>query len=297
MSEQQLQHENTLNYTQVRKYLWFVLFANLAVAAVKIAVGYIIKSSAVLSDGFHSITDASSNIVGIIGIFIASKPVDNDHNYGHYKYETLAGLVISGLLLLIGLQVLKCAVQGIINPRMPDISLISIISVMFTLFINIAICVFEYKKGLELNSSILISDSRHTRSDIYISIGVIITLISIKLGAPAIIDSFVSIVVAGFIFYACYEIYKDNSKVLLDGAMIDVSEVEKVVMKFDKVKHVHNIRSRGSKNLPFIDMHVMTEPDMNVMESHQLMHDIEDRMKMEINPNVQVIVHIEPYEG
>lgn len=296
MSEQ-LQYENELNYTQVKKYLWVILFANLAVAVIKIVIGYIIKSSAVFSDGFHSVTDASSNIVGIIGICIASKPVDNDHNYGHYKYETLAGLIISGLLFVIGLQVLKGAVQGIIKPRIPEISLISIISVMFTLFINIAISICEYKKGLELNSSILISDSRHTRSDIYISTGVIITLVSVKLGAPAIMDSVVSLIVSGFIFYACYEIYKDNSKVLLDGAMIDVSEVEKVVMKFEKVKHVHNIRSRGSKNLPFIDMHVMTEPEMNVLESHQLMHDIENRMKMEINPNLQVIVHIEPYEG
>jgi len=100
------------NYSQVKFVLWLILFANFAVALAKIVVGLMIKSASVMADGFHSLTDGSSNIIGLIGIGLASKPVDEDHPYGHQKYETLTSLFIVGMLLFLGIQIVSNAFKN-----------------------------------------------------------------------------------------------------------------------------------------------------------------------------------------
>jgi Predicted Co/Zn/Cd cation transporters len=172
---------------------------------------------------------------------------------------------------------------------------VSILALIVTLAINIFISVVEFKEGKRLNSPILISDSLHTKSDIYVSIGVLVTLLCIVLGLPAVIDPAASILVALFIFHAAYEIFKENSGVLLDKAAVDKEKVKEVVLKFPQVKDIHQIRSRGSSDEIYIDLHIMVEPDNTVEESHKLIHSIEAEMRKEVCENVQISIHIEPY--
>ncbi|MDD3174223.1 MAG: cation diffusion facilitator family transporter [Herbinix sp.] len=284
-------------YKKVKQVLWIILFANLGVAVLKIMIGTIIRSSSMTADGFHSLTDGSSNIVGLIGIKIASKPVDEEHPYGHRKFETLAGLFISGMLIFVSGKIIVEAISRLVNSVMPNITLESLFVLLITLFINVFISVYEYKRGRELKSQILLSDSMHTRSDIYVSIGVLVTLICIKIGLPPIVDPIASLLVAGMIIHAAYEIFKDNSNVLVDKAVVNTDKIKDITLSFEQVKDTHNIRSRGSENDLHIDMHIMTEPDMSVDESHKLIHSIEEKMREEINENVQVIAHIEPFNG
>src|SRR5690554_2303257 len=170
------------NYKKVQGILFVILLANLIVAALKIFIGSIIKSASMTADGFHSLSDGSSNIVGLIGIHFASKPEDESHPYGHNKFETLAGLFISFMLFLAGGKVVLGAIERFKEPIIPEITIESILVLIFTLIVNIVVSVTEYKKGKELNSQILIPDSMHTRSDIYVSLVVLATLIGIKLG-------------------------------------------------------------------------------------------------------------------
>ena len=284
-------------YKKVRQVLWIILFANLGVAALKIVIGTIIQSASMTADGFHSLTDGSSNIVGLIGIRLASKPVDMDHPYGHRKFETLAGLFIAGMLFFIGGKIILDAINRFMNPVIPNITFDSLIVLVVTLGINIFVCKYEFKKGKKLNSQILISDSLHTRSDIYVSLGVLVTLVCIKIGLPPIIDPIASLIVAGFIFFAAYEIFRDNSDVLVDKVVVDTEKVKDVVLSFKQVKDAHSIRSRGSENDVYIDMHIMTEPHMSIEESHVLIHNIEEQIRKEINMNVQVIAHLEPFDA
>lgn len=283
------------NIKQVRRVLLIILVANLFVAILKIVIGSLIKSTSMSADGFHSLSDGSSNIVGLVGIWYASKPVDLDHPYGHRKFETLAGLFIGGMLAVVGLNVIVDAFKRFFNPVVPNITLESIITLLVTLGINIFVSSYEYKAGKKLNSQILISDSLHTRSDIYVSAGVLVTLLSISLGLPAIIDPIASIVVALFIFHAAYEIFSENSGVLLDKVAVDSEKVREIVLGFSEVKDIHQIRSRGRSDELFIDLHVMTDPSMSIEESHTLIHSIEDKMREELCANTQVIVHLEPY--
>lgn len=283
------------NLERVKKVLIIILFANIFVAILKILIGSMIKSTSLSADGFHSLSDGSSNIVGLIGIWYAAKPIDEDHPYGHRKFETLASLFIGGMLTFVGISVLISAVQRFFTPRTPDITLESILALILTLAVNVFVSVFEYREGKKLNSSILICDSLHTRSDIYVSIGVLITLLSIRLGLPAVIDPIASIIVAIFIFHAAYEIFKENSAVLVDRAVVDSETIKKIVLKFPEVKDIHRIRSRGRNDEIFIDLHIKIDSNNTVEQSHNLMHNIEDEVRREVCENTQVIVHLEPY--
>lgn len=283
------------NFKKVRQILLIILVANIIVAILKVMFGLIIQSVSLTTDGIHSLADGSSNVVGLIGIYFASKPKDREHPYGHTKFETLSALFIAAMLLFVGVKVVISAFYRWQNPIVPQISVLSLSVLVITLLINVFVAKVEYKKGKELNSVILVSDSMHTKSDIYVSLGVLATLLSIKMGFPPVVDIFASLVVAGFVIHAGYEIIKENSGVLVDKATVDTERIKEVVMKFDKVKDTHNIRSRGNHDNLYIDMHIVIEPNLNVEESHKLVHDIENAIKFNVSKNAQVMAHLEPY--
>ncbi|HBG4412951.1 TPA: cation transporter [Clostridioides difficile] len=283
------------NYKKVKQVLWIILFANFAVALLKIIIGNQIKSYSMTADGFHSLSDGASNIVGIIGIFFASKPKDKNHPYGHKKFEIITSLFISGMLFVIAIKIILSAVLRIANPVVPAITIESLIALIITLFINIFVCMYEYRIGTKLNSYVLISDSLHTRSDIFVSLGVLVTLVGVKLGFPVIIESIVPIIISTFIIYSAYGIFRPSIGILVDRVAVDEDYIKEIVFEFNEVRDVHNIRSRGSKSSIYIDMHVMVDPFISVEQSHDLTHKIEKQIQEEINENAQVIVHIEPF--
>ncbi|SJP62020.1 cation diffusion facilitator family transporter [Clostridioides difficile] len=283
------------NYKKVKQVLWIILFANFAVALLKIIIGNQIKSYSMTADGFHSLSDGASNIVGLIGIFFASKPKDKNHPYGHKKVEIITSLFISGMLFVIAIKIILSAVLRIANPVVPAITIESLIALIITLFINIFVCMYEYRIGTKLNSYVLISDSLHTRSDIFVSLGVLVTLVGVKLGFPVIIESIVPIIISAFIIYSAYGIFRPSIGILVDRVAVDEDYIKEIVFEFNEVRDVHNIRSRGSKSSIYIDMHVMVDPFISVEQSHDLTHKIEKQIQEEINENAQVIVHIEPF--
>lgn len=285
------------NYKKVKQILWVILVLNMIVALLKIVIGTSIKSSSMTADGFHSLSDGASNMVGVIGIWLASRPIDKDHPYGHNKFEVITGLFIGVMLLCLGVKTGLEALGGLNNPVTPNITAMSLATLVITLIINILITTYEYKMGKKLDSYILISDSLHTRSDILISAGVLFTLIGINFGLPPIIDPLASLVVTGFIFHAAYEILKSTVDVLVDKAVVEPEEIRNILSEFEEIKCCHDIRSRGSENNMHIDMHIHLDPTTTVEVSHRLSHDIEDMIRERINKNAQVIIHIEPHHG
>ena len=284
-------------FMEIKKVLWIILFANLFVAILKMVIGAKIKSSSMTADGFHSLTDGTSNIIGIIGIGFALKPKDEDHPYGHKKFETLAGLGIAMMLFFVSINIIKEAFSKFFHPITPNVTSESIIALTITLIINIFVSTYENKKGKALTSDILIADSMHTRSDIFVSIGVLCTLIGLKLGLPPIFDPIVSLVVAGLIIHAGYEIFKDTSSILVDKYVVDNNSVQKLLMNFPQIKNTHRIRSRGREDDMFLDLHIMVDGETTVNEAHKLSHEVAKKIKEEINENAEVIIHIEPYDG
>lgn len=283
------------NYKKVKFVLWAIMLANFAVCALKLIIGFLIESSSLTADGFHSLSDGSSNIVGLIGIAMASRPVDDDHPYGHDKFETLASLCIAGMLLMLGIEIVIGAIERFSRPVTPEVTLPSLLALVSTLGINIAVTTVEHRQGIRLNSQILISDAMHTRSDIYVSLGVLATLAGVKLGLPSVIDPIASLVVAGFIGFAAWGILRETSVVLLDKPAFDREKIANIALGVENVKGVHKVRSRSAGPQCFIELHVQMNPELSVEASHACTHRIIAAIREQLGQEAQVIIHTEPY--
>jgi len=283
------------NLQKIKSVLWIILFANLAVAGVKIVMGQLIQSASLTADGFHSLTDGVSNIVGLIGIQVASQPIDENHPYGHRKYEFLTGLFIGFMLLVIAALVLWEACSKFSHPVVPDITTASLVALVATLIVNIFVCLYEYRQGQQLGSAILISDSLHTRSDVFVSVSVLFTLLCIQYGLPPIIDPIASLVVAVFIIRAAVKIIRSTSEVLVDKAVADTDTIRNIALAFPEIHGVHDIRSRGTEQEFYIDMHVLIDPNMEIYASHKLCHAVEQKICTELHVKARVMIHLEPF--
>jgi cation diffusion facilitator family transporter len=282
-----------MEYKQARKVLIYTLLLNWLVALAKLIYGVLTRSASMTADGLHSFADGTNNIVGMVGFYIAAKPIDKTHPYGHEKYETLTALGIGGLLLFVAFDIIKGAIQRFSNPVIPDVNIGSFIVMFVTVAINIFVMIYENREGKRLKSDFLISDSYHTRSDILVSCSVIATLIAVKIGMP-IIDTVMAVLIAVFIGFSAFEILWETSKVLSDAAVVPPEKIKNVVMGFADVSNCHNIRTRGRQDNICVDLHIWVKPDMHIDISHKLVHKIEEQLKKEIPGVKDVITHIEP---
>ena len=287
--------DNQERYRKIKWVLITILFLNWGVAGAKLFYGWLIRSASMTADGFHSFSDGSSNIIGLIGVWIASRPIDETHPYGHKKFETLTTIGISVLLFLVSFNVVREGIHRFLNPIVPQVNVISFVVMGITLAINVAVMIYENRIGLLLKSDILISDALHTRADILTSSSVILSFIGIQFGFP-ILDPIASLVIAGFIGYAAIDILKESSRVLSDGIAIPIQEIERVVLSIRGVRECHQIRSRGRGDDIHIDLHVLVDPEMHMHRAHHLSYAIEKKIKRDFHGVTDVIVHMEPFE-
>ena len=284
------------HYQKIRKILLIILVLNWAVALAKIIYGLSSRCFSMTADGFHSLSDGTSNLIGIIGIHFACQPVDKDHPYGHKKYETLFSLGIAAMLFVVAFNLLKQGWLRLHHPIVFQADLGSFAVMLITIAVNIYVMRYEYSRGKALNSDILVSDSLHTRADIFTSLSVIISLIVTKLGFP-LIDPIVTIIISLFIGYAAFEITKQSSDVLCDTAVfMDDQKVKDIVLKTKGVAACHKIRSRGRVDDVYIDLHVQVDPSMHIDDAHQISYRIEEAIKSAIPGITDVVVHMEPQE-
>jgi len=282
-------------FQKIRRVLIYVLILNWGVAAAKLFYGWVIRSASMKADGFHSFSDGASNLLGLLGIWIASRPIDRSHPYGHKKFETLTSIIISGLLFIVCLNVVREGVIRFLHPVVPAVSVKSFLVMGVTLAINIGVMIYESRRGKALGSDVLVADALHTRADIFTSSSVIITLIGIKLGYP-ILDPIATLIIAFFIGHAAVGILKESSRVLSDGVAIRTEEIEKVVLSIRGVKECHKVRSRGRPDDIHIDLHVLVDPDMDVHKAHHLSYAIENKIRRDFQGVTDVVVHMEPLE-
>lgn len=282
-------------FLKIRHLLFYILLLNWGVAAAKLIYGGLIRSASMTADGFHSFSDGSSNIIGLFGIWLASRPIDESHPYGHKKFETLTSIGISVLLFLVGFNVVREGVLRFYYPVVPKVNINSFLVMGITLAINLLVMIYETRMGKILKSDILISDALHTRADILTSSSVIFSLIGIKLGYP-LLDPVASLIISVFIGYAALNILRESSRVLSDGVAIQIDEIEKVVLSIKGVKKCHRIRSRGRPDDIHIDLHVLVDPEMHVHRAHHLSYAIENKIKRDFRGVTDVVVHMEPME-
>lgn len=277
---------------QVNQVLTRVLCLNLGVAVAKIVTGLLTGSISILADGFHSAMDASSNVIGLIGSTLAARPPDNDHPYGHHKYETFATLGIGMLLLLTSWHVLQSVVERLLQGDAPQVTALSFGVMIATIIINLLVVAYEKRAGRRLKSSLLLADAAHTKSDIFVSLSVLVSLAAVSLGWLWI-DAAVALIIVVVIGHTGLQIVRRASEVLADSAVIDVDRVERIVLAIDGVESCHKIRSRGSEQAMHLDLHIQVDGQMPLEKAHDLGHLAQDNLKDAFDV-VDVLVHVEP---
>jgi len=281
-------------YAAVATVLVRVLLLNLAVAVAKIAFGYTSGAISILSDGFHSLTDAASNVAGLVGVRAARQPPDADHPYGHRKYETVAAAAVTVFLLLLVIEVLRNAFNHLSGRSQPhEISIASFVVMLVTVAVNLIVIAYESRAAEQLGSEMLMADATQTRGDVWSSVTVIAALVGARLGVP-ILDPIAALVVAGFIGHAGYQVARATTGILSDRIVISDADLQRVVMSVAGVIGCEKIRTRGSADHVFLDLHVWMPPDMRLTEAHDLSHVVKDRLMTRYPQIADAVIHIEP---
>ena len=285
----------TLNRAQaVRRVLWIVMALNLVVTIIKLVVGFASGSLAIVADAFHSSVDFSANIVGLLGLWVAERPADENHPYGHYKYETIATLTIGALLLVAAFEIGRGVVERLFGAAKPPVvNLQTIVLMAFTFGINIAVTIYETRAGRQLKSSILLADALHTRTDLLVTLSVIASLVASRLGLAGV-DSIVAAGVVVLLVRAAYGILRTSSEELTDVATIDPAALQSVARTVAGVTDVAAIRSRGRPDAKYVDLHIKVNPAMDADQAHGVASEVERRIAAQLPGVVDTVVHVEP---
>jgi len=279
---------------QVRRVLLITLALNVMVSALKLAAGYMFGSIGMVADGFHSFFDASSNVVGLVGLGIAMRPPDTSHPYGHKKFETLAAVGVALLLFATCFEVLQRAYDQLANGVTPTrVTAVGFAVMCVSVVVNLFVTRYEAKKGRELKSDFLLADAGHTKSDVFASFSVMVGMAAVGLGFP-LADPIAALVIAALIARVGFGIIKTSADVLCDAAVIEPSEIETLCMTVEGVRHCHHIRSRGREDEVMIDLRVHVDAGLTTAEAHEIAHRVEDKIKRFVPGVVEVVVHIEP---
>jgi cation diffusion facilitator family transporter len=288
------------NRSVVQKVLLFTLFLNLLVMGIKGWVAWQIGSLSLQADALHSVTDSANNVLGLVANRFSSPHPDREHPYGHQKFEGLGALGIAAFLGVACFEIVSSAVDRIVyGGGTVKIAGAELWLLLLVLGVNIFVAFYERRVGIRVGSPILIADSYHTMSDIWVTIAVLAGLIGIWLGQiwniPQLqsLDLLLSFPVALMVFASGWTVLKENIPWLVDEIAIPPEEIHQMVMSVPGVVNCHDIASRGIVGRQvFIEMHLIVDAD-DVTTAHQITEAVETQLEQKYSP-VRVAIHVEP---
>jgi cation diffusion facilitator family transporter len=274
-----------------------VLGLNLAVGAGKLVLGATTGALSLLADGVHALLDASSNVVGLVGIAFASRPADAGHPYGHRRFETLAAVSIGLLILSSMAGIVRGIWEGLAGQRpAPNVTWVTAGLVFVTIVANLGISRYEARRATELKSALLEADSQHTMSD---TLGAVAVLLSF--GASALgfrwADVAAAAIVSVLIGRTGWSVLGANLGVLADSVRLDPHRVREIAMRVGEVRGAHKIRSRGSADHVHVDLHIHVDPGMTVERAHRITHEVARAVRDAFPEVADVMIHTEPADG
>jgi cation diffusion facilitator family transporter len=281
----------------VRRVLLITLALNVSVVIGKFIAGFLSGSLSVISDAVHSSVDSLNNIVGLVIMKYATAEPDDEHPYGHAKFETLAAFAIAGFLFVTCYEIGGSAIARLFNPAPdpPAISALTIGVMVATIIVNVFVTVYEQREGKRLNSEFLMADAVHTRSDVLVSCSVLAGLGLVKLGYVWL-DPMIALGIAVVIAWNGYKIFKSTIPVLVDAAPVPADRIAELVATVPGVHSAHDIRSRVQGGTMYIEMHLHMQPSVerDHVKTHDLTEEIERKLEAQFG-RVIATIHVEPF--
>lgn len=273
--------------------LWWVLGANLAVIGAKLWVGLRSGSVAVLGDAAHSGVDAINNVVGLVAVGLAASPPDEEHPYGHAKFETLGALAVASFLSITCFELLQTSVRRIVSGAPPPrIELVTFQVLLGAMVVNVGVAWSEFRAGRKLSSQMLRADARHTAADVLVTASVLAGLGLVQLGWGAA-DAWLAILVAAVIAHSGYQIFRSTIPVLVDRRALEAEEIRALAEDTPGVLGADEIRSRGRPGEAFAELTIHVDPAKDVEAAHRIADRVEKRLEREAG-FAGVVVHVEP---
>lgn len=260
----------------------------------KLIIGLLIGSIALIAEAFHSFSDILSSSIVIIGFRVSKQPPDPEHPYGHGRFEAIATLIVSIILVAIGIEIAITSVERLISPTPVTVNSLAISILVITVVLKEFLARVAIDLGRRIEAQILVADSLNQRVDSLSAIAVIIGLIGVALGFNRL-DAIAGLAVVGFIFNTAYEIARDASSFLLGrGASEDMVELIKLIARsVEGVKGVHAIFLHDYGARKVITLHILVDKDMTVERAHGIANEIERKISEAIT-GATASIHIGP---
>jgi cation diffusion facilitator family transporter len=275
---------------QVKTVLLIEGSINLLISMTKLLVGYLTNSSAIIADALHSLTDVANNFMAWMAVNLANAPADQDHQYGHHKYEQLAVFGLASLLSIVAFEVLINALKRFGEEVQQSYLGLGIL--LITLLINIALTIWERYWAKRLDSDILQADASHTLSDVLTTL---VVIVGWQLAAQGYywLDTAFAVGVSMIIFYLAFKLFQRAIPILVDYSDVDPNAVSAAVDGVENVNAVVRVRSRTSSKGRAADVIVTVDPNLSTIDSHLIADEIENVLADKFNIE-DVLVHIEP---
>lgn len=286
--------DSTIIQSKVRIATITALSVNISLGTMKIFVGLLISSMALIADGFDSVMDLFMGILAYLGTVISRKPADKNHLYGHEKIEMIFMILIIFVIYFTGIGILLQALNRFLSEVAVEFSAVGLIIVIISIMGKIGISFYVYRIGVQVNSNSLKATGLNYMIDVISSSLAFIAMIGALVGL-GIIDSIAALLICGLIFYGATRMLMETIDILLDRAPSEEiqSRIYSISKSVEGVKEVHLLRARVIQNRIIGDIHILVDPDLTVREGHQISEIVS--AKLENQMGAKIIVHLEPY--
>ena len=276
---------------------WISTIGNAILSAAKIIIGFTSGSLAVLGDGIDSATDVAISVVMIFTARIMSRPPSKQYAFGYEKAEGIATKVLSIIIFYAGIQMLISSIRCLFSEETKVLpTSIAIYVTIFSIIGKLLLASYQYRQGKRINSSLLMANAVNMRNDVIISTGVLIGLVFTFVLKLPILDTITGLIISLFILRSSIKIFMDSSVELMDGVkdMNIYDTIFTAVQKVPGAGHPHRVRSRMIGNLYIITLDIEVDPDITVMQGHEIAEDVENSIKDSVKNVYDIIVHVEP---
>lgn len=280
------------------KVSFVTIIGNILLSVMKLIAGFVAHSNAMISDAIHSASDVFSTFVVIIGIKLASKKADKEHPYGHERLECVAAIVLSMVLFITGFGIGTAALKNITSGDYNNIvvpGILALVAAIVSIVSKEAMYWYTRYNAKRIDSSALMADAWHHRSDAFSSIGALIGIAGARLGFH-IMDSIASLIIFVFIIKAAYDIFKDAIDKMVDHACDDdtVNQIRECVMKHEDVLGIDMLQTRIFGNKIYVDLEIATDGSYTLSKAHTIAESVHDDIEKSFPKVKHIMVHVNP---
>lgn len=287
---------------EIRKITLWGTAVNLLLTVFKIVAGVLGRSAAMIADGVHSLSDLLSDIVVLIFTHISSKGKDRDHSFGHGKFETLATLIVSTILVAVGANLMANGVSSIIGvfngEVIPKPGYIALIAAAISIIAKEILYHATAKIGREQSSNVVIANAWHHRSDAFSSIGSLVSICgAIFLGDRwTILDPLASCIISVVIVVVAVRMAIPSLAELLETSLPEEIEqdIKTIAMSINGVDDIHELKTRRNGISFIIDAHIAVNPNLSIVEAHDIATNVEEALLAKYGRETQINIHVEP---